>query len=232
MRCALATMTLLLVVTGCEFPGRPSRAREPVLPDKVLDFATLFSTHCAGCHGKEGNLGPAPPLDDPLFLCIASKDDLLHTLRNGRSGHMMPAFLEANGGKLTEEQLQAIVDGIWTTWRPSEPPYPSDAPPPALSSAKGTSEAPRGKIVFDRACAGCHGEEGQGGKLAGAIREPALLSLISDAALRRVVITGRHDLGMPDYAGHQGRARDFEPLTSQEIDDLVAFLGTWRSGSP
>ena len=33
---------------------------------------------------------------------------------------------------------------------------------------------------------------------------------------------------MPDYAGVDGRADDFQPLTSAEIDDLVALLAEWR----
>lgn len=82
--------------------------------------------------------------------------------------------------------------------------------------------------TFVRACAGCHGSRGQGGETAGAINDPALLSLASDQLLRRLVITGRSDLGMPDYAGTSGRSPDFQPLSSAEIADLVDLLGYWR----
>ena len=45
--------------------------------------------------------------------------------------------------------------------------------------------------MFARACAGCHGSQGQGGehggRPVGAINEPAFLALISDKALRRIV---------------------------------------------
>jgi len=85
--------------------------------------------------------------------------------------------------------------------------------------------------VFARACAGCHGRQGQGGEH-GAINEPAFLALISDRALRRIVITGRPDLGMPAYDGTDGRPDDFPPLTSAQIDDLVALLASWRQGGP
>ena len=54
---------------------------------------------------------------------------------------------------------------------------------------------------------------------------PAFLALISDQASRRIIITGRPDLGMPNYAETDGRPEDFQPLTSAEIDDLVALLG-------
>ena len=90
--------------------------------------------------------------------------------------------------------------------------------------------------MFARACAGCHGDQGQGGKNGerpvGAINDPAFLALISDQALRRFAITGRPDLGMPAYDGTDGRPADFQPLTSEEIDDLVALLASWRQGGP
>jgi hypothetical protein len=76
----------------------------------------------------------------------------------------------------------------------------------------------------------CHGDQGQGGDDAGALKEPAFLALISDQALRRLVITGRPDLGMPAYDGTDGRGPRFRPLTSAEIDDVVALLASWRQG--
>ena len=33
---------------------------------------------------------------------------------------------------------------------------------------------------------------------------------------------------MPDFAEQDGRRADFQPLTSAEIDDLVALLAVWR----
>ncbi len=67
--------------------------------------------------------------------------------------------------------------------------------------------------MFARACAGCHGNQGQGGKngeqQVGAINNQAFLALISDQALRRYAITGRPDLGMPAYDGKAGRLSDF-----------------------
>jgi hypothetical protein len=47
--------------------------------------------------------------------------------------------------------------------------------------------------------------------------------------LRRFVITGRPDLGMPDYAGSKGRPEDFQPLTAENVTDVVALLAYWRT---
>lgn len=235
MRRKIGTAIVAMAATGCDLPGRPDRAKEILPPDQVLSFSSLYSTHCAGCHGEDGFLGPAPPLNDPLFLWIASKDYLLETVSMGRSGHLMPAFLTDNGGKLSHEQVHAVVEGMQNAWRPAESPFDRAAPPPPLTTSSNGIDAgdpQRGKIAFEQACAHCHGEEGRGGKTAGAIHEPAVLSLVSDAALRRIMITGRPDLGMPDYAHRQGRSADFTPLNSEDVDDLLSFLATWRAMNP
>ena len=90
--------------------------------------------------------------------------------------------------------------------------------------------------MFARACAGCHGSHGQGGRDGerhiGAINNQAFLMLTSDQALRRYAITGRPDLGMPAFDGTSGRAPDFRPLSSAEIDDLVSLLAYWRQAPP
>jgi cytochrome c oxidase cbb3-type subunit III len=89
--------------------------------------------------------------------------------------------------------------------------------------------------VYAQACALCHGDDGAGtgdGESPGRINDPALLSLFSDQVLRRIIITGRPDLGMPDFAGSDGRDSDFKPLTGEQIDDLVALLAHWRASPP
>ena len=63
---------------------------------------------------------------------------------------------------------------------------------------------------------------------AGALRDAAFLRLASDQMLRRVAITGRPDLGMPNFREHTGRAAGFAPLTSQDITNVVALLAGWR----
>ncbi len=35
---------------------------------------------------------------------------------------------------------------------------------------------------------------------------------------------------MPSYAEDDGRSTGFQPLTSAEIDNLVALLAAWRAG--
>jgi mono/diheme cytochrome c family protein len=203
-----------------------------------MTFQVLFGSHCSGCHGKEGQLGPAPPLNDKLFLALIPEAVLQGVITSGRQGTLMPAFGVAKGGSLTPEQIKVLVDGIKTSWGP-EGPAPQDAPPYRAMNA-GAASKERGLEVFVRACATCHGDRGQGGHYAGqpegrsvgAISDPDFLALLSNQALRRLVITGRPDLNMPDYAHPDGRPKGWKPLTSQEVTDLVALLGAWRQGGP
>jgi mono/diheme cytochrome c family protein len=222
LRCA-AIPLVLMIAGGCD---RPDPANRPLRPSQVLDFGVLYSQNCSGCHGADGKLGPAPPLNDPLFLAIASDADLQQVLANGRTGTPMMAFARAAGGGLTPEQVNVIVAGIRSKWG-SPTTRPSAALPPyALQAGRGNAIS--GMAVFSRTCAGCHGANGEGASKAGAIHSPAFLALISDQALRRIVITGRPDLGMPDYRHLADGVAAPAPLTEQEIDDVVALLGAWR----
>ena len=224
---------LAALVLGCDFPGRPNSADEPVPANKVLKFDALYAIRCAGCHGADGKLGPAPPLNDPLFLALVPDTELLHVIAEGRTVSAaqkspMPAFAESRGGPLTDAQVKVLAEGIKTRWGP--PASPAEPPPYIGSVATGSGN----KEVFARACAGCHGKDGEGierdGKLHRKIHDPAFLALVSDQELRRYVITGRPDLGMPAYDGKAGRPPDFRALTSPEIDGLAALLGSWRQG--
>jgi cytochrome c oxidase cbb3-type subunit 3 len=257
---------LAALVVGCDLPGQPNPADRPVPQDQVTNFNALYAMHCAGCHGADGKLGPAPPLNDPLFLAIVTDAELLRVITEGRAvtpaqKSPMPAFRLGKGAPLTAEQVKVwaelkeethtdprqqspltatqvkvLAEGIKQRWGPATP--PAGAIPPYLSPAgPGGGNKDEGPRVFARACAGCHGSQGQGGKngdrRVGALFDPAnpaFLALASDQALRRYAITGRPDLGMPAFDGKEGRPADFRALTSAEIHDLVALLAYWRLG--
>ena len=94
-------LLLLLMAPGCDLPGKPRLADKPIAADKVVDFDELYRRNCTGCHGTDGKLGPAPPLNDPIFLAIVPDSVLLGVISEGRPGTPMPAFVAEKGGPLT-----------------------------------------------------------------------------------------------------------------------------------
>jgi cytochrome c oxidase cbb3-type subunit 3 len=217
---------------GCDLPGAPKAGDRYVAPGSQRSFDVLFQQNCVGCHGADGNLGPAPPLNDKLFLAVIPQTELQRVISEGRPGTLMPAFDKANGGPLAPEQVAVLAGGIRSRWGPVEPAPPSGAPPYALSKAQpangGAGNVEQGRRVFARACASCHGDDGEGGESAGAINDRDFLALISDQALRRFVITGRPDLGMPDYRDPDGRPEGFQPLTGDDVTSVAALMAHWR----
>jgi mono/diheme cytochrome c family protein len=185
---------LSLLLAGCDLPGRPDTADRPVPADEVKDFGALYATHCAGCHGADGKLGPAPPLNDPLFLAIVPEPELLHVISEGRAVSPtqrtpMPAFRLGKGAALSDAQLKVwaelkeerganpkkqspltaaqvkvLAGGIKKRW-PAQAPAGSSVPEYLAPTTAGNKE--EGAHVFARACAGCHGSHGQGSKHGG-----------------------------------------------------------------
>ena len=221
-----------LVLGACDaLPGRPDPSQRPVLPSQVMASDVLYTQHCAGCHGTEGRLGAARPLNDPVYLALIPPDRLRNVIAEGVSGTSMPASGSAAGGDMTDAQIDALVKGMLARWgRPDSvkgvtlPPYEAEGPPSSERSAEGAA-------VYATACARCHGQDGKGGPKAGSIVDPSFLALVSDQSLRTTVIVGRPDLAKPDWR------EDIpgQPLTPQQISDLVAWLASQRrpvSGRP
>src|SRR5262249_40008849 len=159
---------LAVLGAGCDPPGRPRPADRPVPADQVTDFDALYKTNCAGCHGADGKLGPAPPLNDALFLALVPDTELLRVIRERRvvsrgQRTPMPAFCRGEGealssaqaeawarlkeeihadprqpGRLTLAQVQVMAEGIKKRWGP--PASPPVSAPPYMAPA-GTNSA-------------------------------------------------------------------------------------------
>ena len=85
----LCCATLLALACGC---GRRAALERFERPSEVRNFEQLFAQNCSGCHGAEGKFGPAPPLNDPLFLAIIPEAEFTRVVSAGRSETLMPAF--------------------------------------------------------------------------------------------------------------------------------------------
>jgi mono/diheme cytochrome c family protein len=222
----VATIVLGVTLTGCDLvPGRAG-AREPRggVPTPAPAFHALYDQQCAGCHGREGRLGAARPLNDPVYLALVPAERMRQVVADGVPGTAQPAHAREAGGTLTDEQIESLVQGLRTAW--SRPDALRGDIVPAYAAPLGDPE--RGGAVYATACASCHGAGGAGGPKARSIVDASYLALVSDQHLRTTVIAGRPDLGMPDWRGQiAGRA-----LSPGEVSDVVAWLATKRTPVP
>jgi cytochrome c oxidase cbb3-type subunit 3 len=211
----MACLAVLLV--GCDHTTETY-----TLPNRVTEFSVLYKDNCAGCHGLDGRLGAARPLNDPLYLALISKDQMRDVIAKGVPGTAMPAFAQNGGGTLTDQQITILAYQIQVRWSRQQD-YAGVTLPP-YSAELGNARA--GEAVFKTYCSRCHGDNGMGGaSRGGSVIEPALLSLESNQSIRTTVIAGRADLGCPNWKSDSpGHA-----MTPQEISDVVAWLSGHRT---
>jgi mono/diheme cytochrome c family protein len=223
---AIAAALLALLVAGCgTAPGKPTANSETVAPNNILEFSTLYAQNCAGCHGADGRGGAAIALADPVYLGIADDATIRKVTANGVRGTAMPAFAPSAGGLLTDKQVEVIASGIREHW--SKPEALNGANPPSYTP-KSPADAARGAQTYKNYCESCHGPNGRGGTKGSSITDDSFLALISDQGLRTVVITGRPELGAPDWrADVSGK-----PMSEQEVTDVVAWLASRRVQNP
>jgi mono/diheme cytochrome c family protein len=220
-----------LLIAGCQWPGQPRPVENGGLPTTLHDFALLFEDNCRGCHGDNGKGGPAPPLNDAIFLHIIPEEAIVQAITSGRPGTPMPAFSLEKAGRLEAFQISILAKGMKEHW--GRPVDVNNIPPYAMQPG---GDPKRGAAVFAKACSGCHGHDGEGGKhgdmVVGANHDQSFLALTTNQMIRRIIITGRPDLGMPNFAEKTNRPADFQPLTAQEVTDLTAHVNSWRKPVP
>lgn len=186
------------------------------------DGAALYASHCAACHGDKGSGGVGVPLSLPSFLDSVDDQFLVRTIRHGRPGRVMPAFIA-----LSDAQVNAIV-AFMRGW--------SKQPAPVYESTPVSGDVRHGKELFASHCAGCHGASGEGGTgtgvtlsrhrdqpiIAPALNNSGFLRAASDAMIKHTLQFGREGTPMRPYL-EQG-------LTEQDVDDVVSYVRSLQDG--
>ncbi len=196
--------------------------RQPTFAE--TNGAALYKENCAVCHGNQGKGGVGVPLALPDFQYAISDQFLERTIRNGRPGRVMPAFKN-----LSDAQIQAIVRHI-RSWAPGKPiRHPS---------IKVSGDPAKGRILYAKHCAACHGKNGKGGKgtgvtfsrprdlpiIAPALNNQGFLYAASDQMIKATLMNGREGTPMVSYL-KQG-------LSEQDINDVVSFIRSFEKQAP
>jgi cytochrome c oxidase cbb3-type subunit 3 len=180
------------------------------------DGGKLFAQNCAACHGDHGTGGIGVPLALPSFQATISDDYIRKTIRNGRPGRVMPSF-----SFLSADEVDAIVAYV-RAWNKGKP--------VTYSTAAIKGDPSRGKQLFAKNCAACHGANGEGGKgtgvtfsrprnlpiMAPALHNPGFLASATDEMIKATLMKGREGTPMVSFLKHGMKEKD--------IDDIVAFV--------
>jgi mono/diheme cytochrome c family protein len=223
-------LSVCMTFVGC-VGNRAASEPEVGRPEDILAFATLYKTNCSACHGANGRNGAAISLANPVYLAVAG-DHLRDVIAKGVPKALMPPFARSAGGMLTDQQVSALAQGMLREWGTPNLLATQNAPP-YLATLQG--DVTNGQQAFAMFCARCHGANGDGNmgdqksnsRKNGSIVDPSYLALISDQYLRSNIIAGRSDAGMPDWRTDAG-----EPMTDQQITDVVAWLASKRTADP
>lgn len=210
----------------------------------------VYQRHCAPCHGLTGRGDgelvrgwAVRPRDftraefkyrSTAYGKLPTDGDLERTIRHGVSGTAMPVF-----SQLTARELRSVVEYIkffspaWLEAGNHAPPMALDPAPDWFGARTGRAQAAaQGRELFLRACATCHGENGDG-------RGPAADSLrdsqdrpVRPADLRVELRSGRSpgDTWRTIATGISGTPMIgfLDALSAEEIWSLTAFIRSLR----
>ena len=183
----------------------------------------LFAGSCASCHGTDGEGATGPQLNNPAFLRIASDVMLREWITHGKENTEMRPFRKGGQGitEFTERQIEDIVAYLRLLERSGETEITRVAKSPHGRPEKGAR-------LYVNNCAACHGERGQGAS-GPALANREFLRFASDGFLMATMALGRLGTEMrPVKRGPQS----ILGLTSDEVNDLVAFLRSWEYEPP
>jgi len=179
--------------------------------DEALGVST-YRADCAACHGATGE---GSPLGSPLDGSNRRADapTTYQALAHGVSGTAMPAYSVYDARTLAS--LIAHVNRL------------DGGRPPTTRAAwrVGTGDATRGRAVYERVCAGCHGKTGEG-RNGPALANPGFQEVATPAFIAATVVRGRRGTPMPAF-GRDGVG--YARLAPDDVLDVAAFVASGLS---
>ena len=199
-------MAAAALSAGC---ANPERSRN--LADPQVSATTLAQQVCSNCHGVTGTSV------SPNFPNLAGQVELYFVAQlNGFKSHRRqdPAGFEYMWGisrSLNDDQIKGLAD------------YYAGQSPMRQAFEGDRSRLDAGKRIFEAgvadkavpACAGCHGDKGQG-----LVTSPRLAGQHADYLAKQLIVFQRTD-DRPEGSIMKTVAH---ALTRQNIDDVAAYL--------
>ena len=216
------TGLVVLIGLAVSILGFARAAAQSADPAQVEQGARLYVENCAVCHGADGQ-GRVGATLAKNWPSIRPDLTIREVIEKGVSGSPMPAWGEANGGPLSEADIDALVAYI-LTWEPNGPrqipPTPTYIPRPPVTPLPNVEGDPAlGGVLFDENCVVCHGANGEG--RVGARLAKDWPSLRPDLTVKATIERGIEGSPMPGWSQQNGG-----PLTEEQINHLVAFILT------
>lgn len=172
----LVVIASLVVIYLFNEPHRRSSAEEDKLTESIDRGMAIYSQFCVECHGPDGSAQGRRgiPLNVALNQATGPEWDqrepvLRKTIERG-GPTIMPAWGEADGGPLTDQQvtdvLNMIHNGNWEEINayvlrqyggtaPTPPPVPTSSASPVTDPL-----AQQGQQIYQQQCAACHSTDG------------------------------------------------------------------------
>lgn len=176
--------------------------------------AKNYQKYCALCHGedRQGHVNDhAPSLRSKSLFESGVPHAILRPMSYGRQNTAMGGYLDEVGGPMT-------LDETWdlTYWLFEQ----AGVERLKLSTNPVIGDVKQGKAVYHKNCATCHGVNGEG-ITAPALGNQSALAHNTDEFIRHAIRYGRQDTPMQPFK---------DKLSSQEIDNVTAFLRSKASG--
>lgn len=181
------------------------------------DAEEIYSKNCSICHGDQGNgktraqNGLRPPPRDFTTLEAAlelTRERMINSVTNGRPGTAMMA----HKGRLSPEQIAAVVDYIRENFMRT----PEDS---ELAQNK------RGRQLFTKNCAVCHGDKGNTAVWARSGLNPPPRDFTSEEA-RRILTRERMIHSVTNGRPGTGMVSFTTKLSTQDIEAVVDYIRT------
>lgn len=176
--------------------------------------AANYKKYCVLCHGenRQGHVNDhAPSLRSKSLFESGVPHAILRPMSYGRQGTAMGGYLDETGGPMS-------LDEVWdlTYWLFEQ----SGVERVALTTDPVYGDITRGKTVYEKECASCHGANGEG-VTAPALGNQSALAHNTDDFIRYAIQNGREDTDMIAFANK---------LSADDINNVTAFLRSRASG--